>query len=175
MVGRDAGNTLVIHHDSVSHHHCEILVNGAEVIVRDLGSKNGTLVDGIRLLSSQAQLNHGKVVQFGSVKARLDLGDDQDETDTSMTAVHLFERYQAAGRTGDKAGAEKKPPAMILGSDEDDSNQTVMLTPAKPAASPAAPLEIEPTDLPGQKRGRKIILGIAILAILALLLILVFR
>ena len=37
-VGRDEPNTLVIRDDSVSTRHCEILVYGTEVIVRDLGS-----------------------------------------------------------------------------------------------------------------------------------------
>ena len=48
-VGRVAGNTLVIQHDTISANHCEILLYGREVIVRDRGSTNGTWVDDCRV------------------------------------------------------------------------------------------------------------------------------
>ncbi len=54
-VGRGYQNTLVLQHRSVSQTHCEILVHGAEVIVRDLGSTNVLFVKGVRV-SSQAQI-----------------------------------------------------------------------------------------------------------------------
>lgn len=52
-IGRGEGNTLVINiNDSeIPHIHCQILVYGGEVIVRDLGSANGTFVDEVRLHS----------------------------------------------------------------------------------------------------------------------------
>src|SRR5213594_2223932 len=44
-VGRGDHNTLVICDDSVSKNHCEILIYGYEVIVRDLDSTNGTFIN----------------------------------------------------------------------------------------------------------------------------------
>ena len=55
-VGRSDRNLLIVHDPSVSHAHCEILVNGPEVIVIDLSSANGTYVNGTRLQHQQAQL-----------------------------------------------------------------------------------------------------------------------
>jgi hypothetical protein len=55
-VGRAAGNTLVIPDGSLSAQHCEIHVNGPEVIVRDLGSRNGTFVNGAKLTNQRSQL-----------------------------------------------------------------------------------------------------------------------
>src|SRR5260221_2611117 len=70
-VGRAGFNTLAIHDPSVSLTHCEILVNGPEVIIRDLGSSNGTFVEGARLQHHQSQIKSGQLVRFGSVEARL--------------------------------------------------------------------------------------------------------
>src|SRR4026208_2582560 len=72
-VGRGDHNALTIHDNGVSQTHCEILVYGSEVIVRDLGSRNGTFVAGTLLQNHQAQLKHGQTVRFGSVEARLEL------------------------------------------------------------------------------------------------------
>ena len=74
-VGRGDHNTLTIHDPSVSHSHCEILVYGTEVIVRDLGSSNGTVVDGRRLQDQQQHpLDDHQIVKFGAVEARLATG-----------------------------------------------------------------------------------------------------
>src|SRR5437588_10927892 len=71
-VGRGDQNTLVIRDGSLSATHCEILMNGSEIIVRDLDSLNGTFVDGAKL-NKQSQLKSGQTVRFGSVAARLGL------------------------------------------------------------------------------------------------------
>src|SRR5207248_921790 len=62
-VGRGEQNTLVIRDNSVSLAHCEILMHGSEIIVRDLDSSNGTFVQGIRL-NKQSQVKSGQTVRF---------------------------------------------------------------------------------------------------------------
>jgi hypothetical protein len=49
IVGRSADSGLSIPHAVVSRQHCEIFEAGGEVRVRDLGSTNGTTVDGKRI------------------------------------------------------------------------------------------------------------------------------
>src|SRR5437667_3049041 len=66
-VGRGDHNTLVIRDPSLSATHCEILMNGDEIIVRDLDSSNGTFVNGTRL-RSQSQAKSGQTIRFGSVE-----------------------------------------------------------------------------------------------------------
>ena len=63
-VGRGDHNTLVLRDNSVSQTHCEIIVNGPEVIIHDLNSANGTFVAGTRL-NSQSQVLSGQLVRFG--------------------------------------------------------------------------------------------------------------
>src|SRR6185503_20457629 len=92
-VGRGEHNTLVIHDSSLSSNHCEILMHGPEIIVRDLGSRNGTFVNGAKLTNQQCQLKSGQAVQFGSVEARLDLEmQSTRETATDITAIHALSR-----------------------------------------------------------------------------------
>ena len=94
-VGRGDHNTLTIHDPSVSDRHCEILVNDAEVIVRDVGSSNGTVVNGKKLRYQQCQLKAGQTVKFGAVEARLELEQRSfSDTATAETAISSYARHQ---------------------------------------------------------------------------------
>ena len=120
-VGRAAGNTLVISDASLSAAHCEILVNGAEVIVRDLGSRNGTFVNGAKLVNQQSQLKAGQTVRFGSVEARLELDKPStDDTASEMTAVHAMGRIM---REQKKEREKPKPTDASMKLDSPGSSQ----------------------------------------------------
>src|SRR5437879_8958717 len=110
-VGRGDHNMLTIRDASVSLTHCEILAYGPEVIVRDLGSSNGTFVNGERLHNQQRQLKAGQVVKFGLVEARLELEDSSLDTASGMTAIHSYVQYLR-----EQQNKPKKPatPSMTL-------------------------------------------------------------
>jgi hypothetical protein len=65
-VGRRPGNSLQIGEASVSGRHAELVLEGTSVRVRDLGSTNGTKVEGQRV--TEAELAHGARVTFGHVE-----------------------------------------------------------------------------------------------------------
>jgi transcriptional regulator with GAF, ATPase, and Fis domain len=68
-IGKAADNDLVLADDTVSRHHCE-LTRGAEgVHVRDLGSTNGTKVQGARV--SDAVVQPGVVLKVGEIEIAL--------------------------------------------------------------------------------------------------------
>jgi pSer/pThr/pTyr-binding forkhead associated (FHA) protein len=46
VLGREASASIRIDDDMVSRHHARIAVEGRQATIEDLGSKNGTLVDG---------------------------------------------------------------------------------------------------------------------------------
>lgn len=69
-IGRLEDNTLPIAEPSVSSHHCEIIVQGSDVKVKDLNSTNGTFVNGEKV--SEATLKHGQVLRLGQVELRLE-------------------------------------------------------------------------------------------------------
>lgn len=69
-IGRVEDNTFPIADLSVSSHHCEILLQGNDVIVRDLNSTNGTYINGEKI--TEAGLKPGQVLRLGQVELRLE-------------------------------------------------------------------------------------------------------
>ena len=68
-VGRAEGNLFQIIEPSVSGRHCEILLRGNEIVVRDLQSTNGTFIKGERI--TEAILKPGQILRLGRVDLRL--------------------------------------------------------------------------------------------------------
>ena len=66
-VGRSPALQIFIDDASVSRAHAEIVTTGTDVAVRDLGSTNGTFVDGVRLGAAPVPLREGSDVKFGDV------------------------------------------------------------------------------------------------------------
>lgn len=73
-VGREVGGVqLVIPSQTVSRKHAEIRVDGDRVFVRDVGSSNGTFVNGRQIGSEEVELQNDDTVQFGSEKFRYEV------------------------------------------------------------------------------------------------------
>jgi EAL domain-containing protein (putative c-di-GMP-specific phosphodiesterase class I) len=68
-VGRLSGLALTLASESVSKEHAELFLRGAALYVRDLGSKNGTFVNGERVL--EAPLQEGDILHFAQVEYRV--------------------------------------------------------------------------------------------------------
>ncbi|MEI9961451.1 MAG: FHA domain-containing protein [Limisphaerales bacterium] len=64
-LGRGEDNDFPIEHPSVSSAHCQIIVMDSGVTIKDLGSANGTLVNGA--LMEETSLTHGQTIQLGDV------------------------------------------------------------------------------------------------------------
>jgi pSer/pThr/pTyr-binding forkhead associated (FHA) protein len=73
-IGRVEDNAFHIPDGSVSSHHCEILLQGSEVIVKDLNSTNGTFINGNRV-ATQAVIRPGQTLRLGQVDLRFESGD----------------------------------------------------------------------------------------------------
>ncbi len=71
-VGRADDNTFCIPEGSVSGHHCEVILKGNEVIVKDLNSTNGTYINDDRV--TEAPLKAGVVLRLGQCELKLDDG-----------------------------------------------------------------------------------------------------
>lgn len=72
-VGRVDDNTFHVAQGSVSSHHCEILLRGSDVVVKDLNSTNGTFING-QQVTTEAVLKPGQTLRLGQVEFRLDTG-----------------------------------------------------------------------------------------------------
>lgn len=69
-IGRVDDNQFVLPEPSVSSHHCEVLVRGGEVVVRDLNSTNGTFINNEPI--TEAPLKPGQILRLGKVELRLE-------------------------------------------------------------------------------------------------------
>ncbi len=62
-IGRSSGNDLVLSQMGISRSHAEIAIRGSEYVLHDLGSKQGTYLNGARV--EQSQLSDGDRIQLG--------------------------------------------------------------------------------------------------------------
>ncbi|MEB2313674.1 MAG: sigma 54-interacting transcriptional regulator [Sorangiineae bacterium] len=69
-VGTHESNDLCLDDTRVSRFQCEIVVDGSSARVRDLGSRNGTYVDGVRV--AEAFLRAGSTLKLGGVTLRFE-------------------------------------------------------------------------------------------------------
>src|SRR5690242_21354060 len=63
-IGRDANNGVAINDAEVSRRHARLTFQGGKYVLEDLGSTNGTFVNGQRLAGPRV-LKSGEVVSFG--------------------------------------------------------------------------------------------------------------
>jgi Nif-specific regulatory protein len=109
-IGRAPTNRIVVRDDICSRNHCEIFQSGGEWTLRDLGSRNGTLINGTRV-ADDWQLVDGELIQIGSC----DLGftfdlsrpfpqfEEEDVEDTSTSGEMVF----------DHPGADTEPEIIL--------------------------------------------------------------
>ncbi|MEU6736375.1 FHA domain-containing protein [Streptomyces physcomitrii] len=69
-IGREPGNGLRLSHETVSRVHAELIRQGGIWVLRDLGSSNGTCVNGRRVIGA-AVVQEGDQVSFGQMSFRL--------------------------------------------------------------------------------------------------------
>lgn len=73
-IGRSSSNRIVIPDDQVSGRHLQVQPQGAEYILIDLGSSNGTTVNGQRLPPQTPRpLRHGDVIVIGSARLTVEM------------------------------------------------------------------------------------------------------
>lgn len=70
-IGRDVNNTIVIDDPFASSEHAALTFRGRAWYIEDLGSTNGTYVNGSRV-EGVAPLGFGDELQFGQVRLRLE-------------------------------------------------------------------------------------------------------
>lgn len=118
-VGRVEDNILCIEDDSVSSHHAEIVADGGTFHLHDLGSTNGTFVNGEP--TTDAILNHGDEIRFGgitcvflseeSTKANADAQPLPTTVAPTTTAAHLSARpVDFASTSPVKRNVKEKDP-----------------------------------------------------------------
>ena len=117
IIGRDEDCHLRPGSDAVSRHHCVILIDETYAAVRDFGSKNGTYVNGERIVGEQ-EIKHGDHLKVGPLEFELVV--NHKLGGKKRSAVHGLK--EAAART-----AEGKPAGEV------DMTQWLLPEPGSPA------------------------------------------
>ncbi|HEX6986999.1 MAG TPA: FHA domain-containing protein, partial [Planctomycetaceae bacterium] len=102
-IGRAATNRIVLRDDICSRNHCEVFLAGDEWVVRDLQSRNGTLL-GRKLVTSDEPLSEGDRIRIGGceliftydISQPLDLGEEPLDRDTNASTSAAATRPEIA-------------------------------------------------------------------------------
>ncbi len=86
VIGRDDGVDIVIPTPAVSRRHARLMMEGGGYVIEDLGSSNGTFVNGERLIGRRT-LNHGDEIRLGQAITLSYTAPVADEPDKTSVGV----------------------------------------------------------------------------------------
>jgi predicted component of type VI protein secretion system len=135
IVGREEDCHLRPASEFISRHHCAFLLDSYTLRLRDLGSKNGTFVNGRRMASGEIILLHGDMVSIGELVFQIDL---QPATPGPCFPFEGAPAAQQGTRIldGETLGGQAPKPSSI------PENSTATNSTVFPQTAPAsAPLE----------------------------------
>ncbi len=118
-IGRDSTNEITINDAEVSRRHARLTFQGGKFVLEDLGSTNGTFVNGQRLAGPRV-LKAGEVVSFGEQIVLV------FESSTFDPAATVASPRAAAVPSASRPVTPPPPPAQYAGS-----------VPASPVMEPA--------------------------------------
>ncbi len=126
VIGRDETCQIRLATNEISRQHCRLMCVGDKVVVHDLGSRNGTLINDVAI-QGQAELQPGDTLRVGPVA------------------------FQLAGKKPAATTAPKKSASddsiMDWLADEEDESQSGDTTIVRQTAAPAR--QVVPTPMPG--------------------------
>lgn len=146
-IGRSANNGIVVNDAEMSRRHAQITPQGGSYVVEDLGSTNGTFINGIRLNQPTA-LKHGDSLEFGDT-------------------VRL--RYWAAGMPSEMiySPADDVPTPALPPEPAPVYAQPGSFPPPQPAAPTAAFDEFDAPETAVSPNRNRILIGCGCLLLLA--------
>lgn len=112
IVGRGRGASLQIPQALVSRQHCELLAIDGKLRVRDLGSLNGTLVDGKKV--TEAEVSSGQTLTIGSVTFRVEYGESVPSDEGSKPPENEKQVATAAPPAAVESPVGPKTDAMFV-------------------------------------------------------------
>jgi hypothetical protein len=110
VLGRDASADVTLVHADVSRHHAELTITADGATIRDLGSKNGMVVNGRKL--EQASLEHGSRLAFGELELMFEHHGDRIDrllVRSGELTVRRPRAHEPTGRTNPLLGAPAAP------------------------------------------------------------------
>jgi len=141
LIGRSPYATLIVDAPMVSREHAVVEPRADGVVVTDVGSTNGTRVNGESLVGSRP-LKHGDVIEIGKELLQIELGEHRSSQWLTPSAEELVALLEAANVTAAAAGDEKETERELMAA-------TPTLR-ANQAPLPPSPTPIEPKGPPAK-------------------------
>lgn len=113
IFGRAPDNLIVLKDESVSGKHCAIIRNGRKFLIRDLGSTNGTCLNGVEII--EHQLSPKDTINVGSIEVLFD-GDDiepYDPIEKATTDPQVTIKLSATKNTNTKIFNKRKKKSVM--------------------------------------------------------------
>lgn len=165
-LGREAINEIVLYDPEVSRRHTEISYQDGRFIVSDLGSTNGTFVNG-RRIGGPTPLSDGDVIEMGEGVSITFRGPSAEHLETSIEPPSFVDYDSTTAQPGPLQG----PPSQ---SGEPPPTE-VMRPDWQPQVTPGAPVAEATIPRPAADRRRTIMgIGCLIIAVIAICVTTVF-
>lgn len=151
-IGKAAHNQIVLTDPTVSNTHTIVIAREGGYSIVDLGSRNGTFVNGERLGSKARTLRHGEKIQLGKTVLTFR---NPGETAANVTAVLSEEALQEVRRRSgvmDSAPEEKLPGAVPVPLPTSNRSDQTPLSPEGSAVVDGLAAE---DDKDGKKKKKK--------------------
>ena len=141
VIGRDATSSVAISDAEVSRKHARLNFQGGKYVIEDLGSTNGTFVNGQRV-STATVLKSGDVVSLGE------------------QIVLMYEALSSdAGSTMMSRGSHSRPAPTAVPS-------SPVVPPSQPAYAPPAPAPAPAGEPARRNRNLPIFIGVGVLVVI---------
>jgi pSer/pThr/pTyr-binding forkhead associated (FHA) protein len=101
LIGRAEDCDVQVESQFVSAHHCIVLLDEYTLRLRDLGSKNGTYVNGRKIGTQMITLSHGDAVSIGDVNLLIELTPGTDGAEFIAPTVSKPDRPSALPQTSE--------------------------------------------------------------------------
>ncbi|MEO8876572.1 MAG: FHA domain-containing protein, partial [Polyangiaceae bacterium] len=141
-LGRHPNNTIQLLDKIVSKEHCILELRDSQFLLRDLGSLNGTYINGERVRGEQF-LRHGDEIALGSTRARYDDGSGPlNLPPLAMSPGAVLQPHNLPGNAGPSGNWQAAQPQ------QSQVPQQQVQQPSHPAYGPPS----GPTQQPQQQR-----------------------
>jgi len=122
VIGRDQSCNLRLGSPLVSKLHAALLRRDGRVFLRDLGSTNGTVLNGRPFRNSELEVHQGDRIQIGPIIATLAAGPQQPESDQVEDQVAGWLRTHQADDRSEQIGWDDTLTLPTRGADEPSSD-----------------------------------------------------
>lgn len=135
VIGRDETAKIRVATNEISRQHCLLILTPAGVLVRDLGSRNGTFINGIPI-AEETILKPGDSITVGPMTFELENVEVDKKQAASITSANAPGKVKKDSKTSDDDIAGWLTDETSDGLSTSDT--TILTGRPKPAATPAA-------------------------------------